>query len=63
MTRAHMIDKFIEYRKKISAWFEDPKREKEVNEKAVTFMHFEEGYKAGYEKRKQDEIEELMDAL
>lgn len=61
MTRAGMIDKFVEYRQKIKAWFEDNR--KEVDPKSVTFMHFEQGYMDGYNQRLKEEQEEMSDAL
>lgn len=61
MTRQNMIDKFVEYRQLISAWFDDNR--KDVNEKAVTFLHYEQGYLDGYAQRQKEEQEEMMDAL
>lgn len=61
MTSANIIDKFIEYRKKISAWFEKEPTNLEL--KGVTWLHFEQGFKDGYEQRKKEEQEEMSDAL
>ena len=61
MTRSIIIDHFLAYRQKISAWFDD--KRKEVDPQSVTYQHFEQGFKDGYEQRIKDEHEELMDAL
>lgn len=62
MTQQNIIDKFVEYRKKIKAWFEDEKKET-TNLSSVTFLHFEQGFKDGYAQRLKEEQEEMSDAL
>ena len=61
MTRVDIIEAFCGYRERIKSWFDDKRRE--VDPKSVTWMHFEEGFKAGYAQRQKEEQAELEDAL
>lgn len=58
-----IIAAFVKYRKRIDKWFEDGRETFDPGQGGVTWQHFEEGYKAGYEQRKKDELEEILDAL
>lgn len=68
MTVQDIADGFVKYRKKIGKWYEDGRNLRVEGlvsppNYGVTWEHYQEGFKDGYEKRRQDEVDELCESL
>lgn len=61
MNKWDCIQGFKEFRKRLGKWFE--KEPEGYEPQGVTWEHYEKGYIDGYEKRKQEELDEMCESL